>query len=76
VENHYFQEFSVMSSLFFLETHKLGAELGSFPPFLVREAVRLKDRRQKVVKVYSKMGQTPSEQHQIHSETQFWSLVR
>jgi serine/threonine protein kinase len=59
----------------FVQIHRLGAELGNYPPFTIREASRISDGRQLIVKIYCKFGQTPSEQEKVQREMQFWRLV-
>lgn len=59
----------------FIQDYKLEAELGNYPPFIIREATRNVDNRRIIVKIYCKLGQTSAEQERVQTEMQFWRLV-
>jgi serine/threonine protein kinase len=59
----------------FIKVYKLEAELGTYPPFLIREALKLSDNRKVIVKVFCKLGQSVHELDKIQTELQFWRLV-
>ncbi len=61
--------------LTFIQTHQLGAELGNYPPFSIREATRIGDNRRVIAKIYCKLGQSLQEQGRVQNEMQFWKLV-
>jgi serine/threonine protein kinase len=61
--------------LSFAENHRLGAELGNYPPFSIREATRIGDNRRVIVKIYCKLGQSLAEQEKVQNEIQFWRLI-
>jgi hypothetical protein len=61
--------------LSFVDSHRLGAELGNYPPFSIREATRIGDSRRVIVKIYCKLGQSLSEQEKVQNEMQFWRLI-
>lgn len=59
----------------FIQTHRLGAELGNYPPFSIREATRIVDNRRVIAKIYCKLGQSLAEQEKVQNEMQFWRLI-
>lgn len=59
----------------FIQDFKLEAELGNYPPFIIREATRNVDSRRVIAKIYCKLGQTAAEQEKVQTEMQFWRLV-
>jgi serine/threonine protein kinase len=59
----------------FIQDYKLEAELGNYPPFIIREASRNVDNRRIIVKIYCKLGQSSAEQEKVQTEMQFWRLV-
>lgn len=59
----------------FIKLYKLGAELGAYPPFIIREAIKISDYSRVIVKIFCKLGQSSNELDKIQNELQFWRLV-
>lgn len=65
----------MVAGALFIQQYVLEAELGTYPPFIVREARRISDDRKVIVKIYCKLGQSTKDINKIETELQFWRLL-